>query len=47
VIKKEKGKSNKIATYAAFHLSALQQITGIQIIVLYTGEILLDTIPSM
>jgi len=33
----KKGKSNKIAIWAAFHLSALQQITGIQIVIIYAG----------
>jgi hypothetical protein len=47
VVKSGKGKSNKIAVCAAIHLSALQQITGIQIVVLYTGEMLLSILPSM
>lgn len=39
--------SNKIAVKAALHLLILQQITGIQVIILYTGEIMLSIDPGL
>lgn len=30
-------KSNKVAMYTAYHISILQQVTGIQIVILYAG----------
>lgn len=39
--------SNSIAVKAAYHLLILQQTSGIQVIILYTGEIMLAISPSL
>jgi hypothetical protein len=44
---KRKGKSNKCAVWAAYHLHILQQMTGIQIIIIYAGEIIIKIWPSI
>jgi len=40
-------KSNKLAVLAANHISVVQQFTGIQIIIIYTGEIVLKIWPAV
>jgi hypothetical protein len=39
--------SNKIAIFAAHHLAILQQASGIQVIILYAGDILLKLYPFL
>lgn len=39
--------SNSIAVKAAYHLLILQQTSGIQVIILYTGEIMLAISPAL
>jgi SP family arabinose:H+ symporter-like MFS transporter len=39
--------SNKIAIMAAYHLGILQQVSGIQVIILYAGDILLKLYPFL
>jgi hypothetical protein len=39
--------SNKIAIFAAHHLAILQQVSGIQVIILYAGDILLKLYPFL
>lgn len=41
------GKSNKVAIIVAYSLSSMQQITGIQVIILYAGEMMLSLWPHM
>ena len=40
-------KSNKLAVLAAHHISVVQQFTGIQIIIIYTGDIVLKIWPVL
>lgn len=42
-----KGKSNKYAVWAAYHSAMLQQLSGIQIVILYAGDIVLKIWPSI
>ncbi len=39
--------SNKIAIWAAYHLGIFQQVSGIQVIILYAGDILLKLYPFL
>lgn len=45
--KRQKGKSNKYAVLAAYHSAILQQLSGIQIVILYAGDIVLKIFPSI
>jgi hypothetical protein len=40
-------KSNKLAVIAAHHISVIQQLSGIQIIIIYTGDIVLKIWPIL
>jgi hypothetical protein len=44
---KVEGKSNKYAVIASYHVAMLQQLSGIQIVILYAGDIVLRIWPSI
>jgi facilitated trehalose transporter len=46
-VKKIKSESNPYAIVVAYHLGILQQLSGIQIIIIYTGDIVLKIWPSI